>query len=84
MIDEDDIYGFMNDCCVKSKSNVSFTAFVDALTRWINPNRRHEVTLADVFYLMQGQDRFCMDKQGKRVVVLNCAIPDVQRDMVGS
>lgn len=84
MIDLDDLTQFMNERCVKTGSNLPFNAFVEALRRWMIPARRHEVTRDDVFYLMQGQDRFDLDVQSGKVTVLGCAIPDVQREMVES
>ena len=84
MIDLDDLNTFMDQCCVKTGSNLTFNAFVEALRRWMTPARRHEVTRDDVFYLMQGQDRFDLDVRRGKVTVLGCAIPDVQREMVES
>lgn len=89
MVDLDDLYRFFDERCVKANTNLSFQAFITAFERWLPEGRRQECTRDDIFFLMQGQDRFALHVSrsaitGQKVTVLCCAIPDVQRDMVES
>lgn len=83
-VDLDTLNSFLDEKCTSSKANIPFVAFQLAFQRWLPSNQRYQVTRDGLFWLMQAQDRFNLHVEGRKVFVLNCTIPEEQRDMVGS
>jgi hypothetical protein len=75
-----DLFSFMNERCVKSKSSMSFNAFAEAFRQWLPVDKRILVERNELYELMSKQSRYVVDDDNVRGI----AIPGTQREMVSS
>jgi len=74
---------FLNDRCVTTSANLPLASFMKALRDWL-PVGTPFVSISEMEDMLITTGRFRTSQVGGRLVVIGCAIPDVQRDMGSS